>query len=99
MSVSVRVIGAANGKPTPHDGRLVERWNPHTYAGTLELTSTTNPKLARRFDSVTDALTEWNTVSYVEPLRPWDKRPNKPLTGLTVELVDLDDPKKSSRRV
>jgi hypothetical protein len=89
MAVAVKVIGSADGGKNPHAGKFVAAWNPHTRAGTLELSSTTDPKRALTFAAVEEALIEWNTVSRVQTVRPWDNRPNKPLTGVTVELVDL----------
>lgn len=87
MAKIVRIVCAANGSPTPHDGRFVVDWNPHTQAGILELTSTPDPKQARRFER-TEAFMEWNTVSNLEPRRPWDQQPNKPLTGITIIIED-----------
>lgn len=40
---------------------------------------------AHRFDSRSEAMLAWNTVSQRRPRRP-DGRPNKPLTALTVEI-------------
>lgn len=86
-AVIARVIRAADGSPTPHDNRWVKAWNPHTEAGTLELTSTADIAEALRFENALDVLREWQTVSLVEPRRPWDGRPNRPLTGVTIEFV------------
>ena len=92
MSVIVRIVGAADGSSkTPHDGRFVGAWNPHTKAGTLELSSTSSRKRALKFPTPTEAMIVWNTVSRVQPLRPWDGKPNKPLTGVTVEILAEDD--------
>jgi hypothetical protein len=83
----VRVICAANGDVTPHDGRYVVRWNPHTQAGVLELTSTDYRPRARRF-TMQEVHQEWSTVSRVEPTRPWDGKPNRPLAGVSIEIED-----------
>lgn len=85
MKSIIRVVTGAGGQPTPHDGRYVVDWNPHTEAGVLELTSTDDKAQARRFDTV-QAFHEWQTVSSVEPKRPWDRQPNRPLTGITIEF-------------
>jgi hypothetical protein len=82
----VRVLGAANGGGTPHDGRYVVNWNPDTEAGTLELTSTGEAAEARRFP-FPEVFNEWKRVSRVQPLRPWDGKPNRPLTGIHIEIV------------
>ena len=82
----VRVLGAADGGVTPHDGRYVVNWNPHVTAGTLELTSTDDMAQARRFPWP-DVFDEWKRVSRVEPRRPWDGKPNSPLTGIHIEVI------------
>ena len=84
----VRVIGAADGSPTPHDGKFVVSWNPHTVAGTLELSSTAYIERAKRF-SAAEAMREWQMVSRVQPRRPWDGEINRPLCGVTVEVIEV----------
>ena len=76
-------------KRTPHDGRFIVSWNPHTKAGILDLTSTQDPRQARVF-SLVDLWEEYRTISLVEPVRPWDGEPNRPLTGinLAVEFIE-----------
>jgi hypothetical protein len=82
------VVGRADGSgPTPHDGRYVVSWNPHTEAGTLDLTSTAEISKARRFENG-DEFTEWKTVSRVQPRRPWDGMPNRPLAGITIQTME-----------
>ena len=90
MAVVVKVLCAADGTRTPHDNKYVVWWNPHTPAGVLELESTMIKGLARRFESVTEALTEWRTVSSVQTYRPWDTALNRPLTGVTVTIEPAD---------
>lgn len=82
----VRVVGRADGGQTPHDGRYVVNWNPHTAAGILELTSTDNIEEARHFPWP-EVFDEWKAISGVEPKRPWDGRPNRPLTGVHIEII------------
>ena len=81
----VRVEGAANGRATPHDGRWLVAWNPHTEAGTLELTSTDDRAAAGTFEPM-QVLEQWKTVSNVQRRRPWDGELNRPLTGVNVSL-------------
>lgn len=85
--VVVRVVGRADGGKTPHDGRYVTAWSPHTTAGTLVLTSTADVARARRFTRK-EAFCEWREVSRVQPVRPWDGKPNRPLSGVSIELVN-----------
>lgn len=82
----VRVVGLANGGVSPHDGRYVVSWNPHTPAGMLELTSTANLAEARHFPWP-DVFDQWKTISKREPIRSWDGKPNRPLTGITLEII------------
>jgi hypothetical protein len=89
MSRIVQVVCAADGGRTPHDGRWVVSWNPHTEAGTLELTSTSDKAKARRFENG-DEFVEWKTISKVQPRRPWDGKPNRPLTGITIHTEVAD---------
>ena len=79
----VQIVGAADGSHTPHDNKYVKSWNPHTRAGILELTSTSNIAEARRFENG-EEFEEWRTISNVQKTRPWDGRPNRPLTGITI---------------
>ena len=93
MSEAVRnrvvlIHGAGNGTPTPHDGRYVVAWNPHTEYGVLELDSTADIARARRF-AADEAMREWRATSSKAPLRP-DGKPNRPLTGLTIVIVDAE---------
>ena len=90
MAVIIRIIGAApGGQPTPHDGKFVVHWNPHTEYGIAELETSDDPCKARVFADVLEAWREWSTVSDVQATRPDDK-PNRPLTGLSIESIRLD---------
>jgi hypothetical protein len=87
VSARVRIVGAADGVTvTPHDGRFLVAWNPHTQAGTLELTSTADPRKAARLE-LAAILEQWRTRSRKQPSRPWDGRPNRPLTAVTIEII------------
>jgi hypothetical protein len=85
----VLITGAADGTPTPHDGRYLVAWNPHTEYGALELTSTDRRIEAYRFFRPVEVLFQWQMVSNVEPWRP-DGQPNRPLTGITIQVVPHD---------
>ena len=86
----IRVLSRADGGVSPHDGRYVVSWNPHTRAGVLELTSTADLAEARHFP-FPDVFDTWKTISNRQPLRPWDGKPNRPLTGIHIEII-RDDP-------
>jgi len=83
----IRIVGSPDPRvKTPYDGRYVVRWNPHTKAGLLDLTTTANIAKATRFSFET-AMEEWRTISQVEKVRPWDGQPNRPLTAVTIEVL------------
>lgn len=63
------VVCAADGRSTPHDGRFVVTWNPHTRAGTLDIVTTDDVTKARRFQYA-ELMNEWRTVSLVQSRRP-----------------------------
>jgi hypothetical protein len=88
MTAVVRVIGISAGGSSPHDGRYVVAWNPHSRFGTCLIDTTDKIADARRF-TPEEAMREWKTVSDVEPVRP-DGKPNRPLAGLTVEIIRVD---------
>ena len=85
--VIVKIIGASTCA-TPHDGRYLVSWNPNTRYGELHCVSTDDPGAAKVFDDVRDAMNDWHTVSKVEPNRPSDGRPNRPLSALTITFED-----------
>lgn len=85
MSVVVRIMCGPGGSATPHDGRYVVRWNPHTPYGVCRVDSTDDIRQARRFANAAEALAVWNTVSHVDPVR-FDGKANKPLAALTIDI-------------
>lgn len=85
MPYTLLVHGMANGAPTPHDGRYVQRCEFDVPFGTLAMDSTPRPADALQFASSGEALDYWRTASKSHPLRP-DGKPNRPLTGLTVSV-------------
>lgn len=89
--VIVKVLCQANGTPTPFDGQYVIAWDPHTEAGCLSISTTNDSRIARNFDSNQQALDEWKTISRVQELRPWDEQPNRPLTGISIEIIRLPE--------
>lgn len=90
MSVTVRIVGAASGIITAYDGMYVESWNPHTRAGILNIIPVKDRSNARRFESHAQVMEEWRTISRVEHKRPWDGKPNRPLTAVTIDIQQVD---------
>lgn len=84
----IKIVGGANGIQTPHDGRYLFSYNPDTVYGDLAMVSTPSIAKARRFVDLSDAHELWAAVSQRQPVRP-DGRPNRPLTGLTIEIVEF----------
>ncbi len=80
----INVVGAAAGTTTPHDGRYVVTWDPHTKFGILAMTSTADRTKATVFD-FEDAFEQWRAVSKVDPVR-YDGKPNRPLTAVSVSF-------------
>ncbi len=87
----VKIVAAADGTSTPHEGMFVKRWNADTRFGVLDVDSTNKKSEALRFADVAEALEQWRAISTVEPRRPTDHRPNRPLTALTIELVHYEE--------
>ena len=84
MKTIVKVVAlATGGMPSQHENKYVAHWSPHTKAGICELETTTDPDKAKRFDGIQEIWAEWKTVSDVEAVRPWDGKPNRPLTGIS----------------
>jgi hypothetical protein len=91
MSAVIQVIEAADGSITPHDGRYVASWDPHTRYGICKIVTTSKLSAAKRFADLDAAIEEYRTVSRIEPKRPTDGKPNRPLTGLTIEVIGVED--------
>ena len=89
MPLVAKVMMGAQGQATPHDGLYVASWNPRTENGVLELSSTDDINRARWFPSMAALLREWRMVSTVEPMRANDGRPNRPLTAVTIEILNV----------
>lgn len=87
MVAVVKIVGDVEGDGR-HDGRWVKSWTPHVPFGTLAVESTDDVGQAQRFVDKVTAWTEWRTVSAVEPVRPTDGAPNKPLTALSILIED-----------
>lgn len=84
--VVVQVLGAVNGVATRHDDEFVVSWNPHTIFGCCDIETTPDKKRARVFANISEVFSELRTVSNVQPRRPTDGKPNRPLTGLHVMI-------------
>lgn len=82
----MRAIGYANGMPCHFSGQWLEWYDPNTRNQHTAMAGFTDDiAKAKRFDSVFAAMSEWNRVREVDPVRP-DGKTNKPLTAITVTV-------------
>ena len=58
------------------------------YNGRGEIQTTASKKVAKKFNTMEQALAFCRTTSKTVPLR-WDGKPNKPLTACTIEIVSM----------
>jgi hypothetical protein len=87
MTCLIQAVDFANGTPCPHAGQYVERFDFDTRDGRGYGSFTKDPTHALHFADKAAALSFWRTVSKSHPTRP-DGRPNRPLTALTVSIVN-----------
>lgn len=77
--------------PTDLDptGLLLESSDVDAHGGRGDAMWTNDPAEAKHFATPMDAMEYWRRQSTVQPTRPWDGKPNRPLTVFTVEVVSL----------
>jgi len=85
----IRIIENAAGLPCPEAGMYVRSMDFEALAGRGFLTCTAHPAEALEFASPAEALSFYQTTPKNHPRRLWDRRPNRPLTTYTIELVAL----------
>jgi hypothetical protein len=90
----VGIVGAGRHDPLPPDGAWLRDYDPEAHDGQGDVTWTTDPALAQRFDTQADVLDCWSTVPKVRPKRA-DGKPNRPLTSYTITPEPL--PKETLR--
>lgn len=91
--------GFADGSRGAGDGRYLERhdpdWTPPGTRKPYRLTGmawwTNDRAKAQRFPDPLAAFMEWKRQSTVMPIRPWDGKPNRPLTAYTISLEQVPD--------
>jgi hypothetical protein len=94
----IRILGYVDGSPCRHEGRYVAYYDPNGSGrdermGPLrfDLRTTDDPAEAQRYVDTAQAHRAWSERSKKQPYRPWDGKPNRPLTGFSVEIIDADD--------
>lgn len=76
-------------------GQFIKSADVNTFNGGGDVEATRDPLQARRFATTEAAIAFYRQVSRMHPRRP-DGRPNRPLTALSVELVELTLPQPPS---
>jgi hypothetical protein len=79
----IRILGRADGSPSPEAGRYVVSLDPDASGGRGHIDLTHDVGRARRFRGTEEAWEWWRRQSTVLPLRP-DGKPNRPGTAFTV---------------
>jgi hypothetical protein len=84
--------GLADGRRTAEDGQFLRSYDPDviTPLGFGAIHWTARLAKAMRFPSQEAAWRCWRTQSVRYPVRPWDGKPNRPLTAFNVEIVPVD---------
>lgn len=85
----MKCCGWANGTECPHEGCYVETFDHEAYNGQGYGEFTLDPDAALKFDGMGEALAFWNKVPEARTIRS-DGEPNKPMTAMHIELLDLD---------
>lgn len=83
----MKVVAMADGRPGNWAGMYLHSADFDANGGIGDMAFTSDPTRAMRFPDAKSALELWHTQSTVLPLRP-DNKPNRPLTALTVEIVE-----------
>lgn len=89
MSHVIEAVGFASGVPCPHAGMYLRAFDHEAHGGQGEGVFTNDLDQAMRFADSEAAFSFWRRVSRIRPVRP-DGKPNRPLTALTIVVVDLD---------
>lgn len=84
MTILMKCHGLANGESGPQ-GQFLQTFDPHT--GFSDWTA--DPNEAMEFETREAAWDLWRMVHATDPVRPWDDRPNRPLTAFTVEIGEF----------
>lgn len=90
MSHVIQILCGADGRRTPHDGQFLVAYDPDTPFGELDLTTSFDIAQARRFVDMVELHRLYSAISRAQPVRP-DGKPNRPITGLTLEVVNVPD--------
>jgi hypothetical protein len=77
--------GYSNGRPSAYDGQYLSEYTPHEE---VKGSWTTDRSKAKRYASFRDFLFDWY---YAIGTRPWDGKPDCPLTAFNIEVLIVDE--------
>lgn len=80
------LLGMTYGDGDDPTGLFLKRYDPNAREGRGEADWTDDPAKALTFDDAGEALACWNQQSTAMPTRPWDGKPNRPLTAYTISV-------------
>lgn len=83
----IKAVMFANGMPCPHEGQYLKEADFEAHDGRGFMTFTKDINRAMKFEGTGQAMAFWSTRSKTHPTRP-DGQPNRPLTALSVEIMD-----------
>jgi len=87
----IQVLGLANGESMRgFEGQYVHSYTPDGHDGKGDLVLTPDIAKAKRYDDAMRAMEDWKAVSATHPTRPWDGKPNRPMSAFTVEIKPFD---------
>jgi hypothetical protein len=83
MSKIIKCVMLANGDPGPA-GQYLASYDQETG----ESVWTLDKDMAKPFPGALEAIEFWRQVLPSQPVRPWDGKPNRPLTAFTIEIEE-----------
>ena len=107
MAVAIQLLGLVDGTSLPkYDGKYVVSYEPMKWSyrdvASVEqeeklisewLVVTDEPAKAKQFPSMVEAHAFWTQLG--PGVRPWDGKPNKPLTAFSVTMAPVDTLKRT----
>lgn len=106
----IQLEGLVTGDVTSYNGKYVVSYDPmawrHQFVASIEevealigefVTVTDDIEQARRFGSMVEATEFWRQEG--AGVRPWDGKPNRPLTAFHITILPVDEPAGSFDKV
>jgi hypothetical protein len=92
MTVIIKIVGIAAPHgwiECPMTDKFVRAFDPEAFGGRGDIITSADLSKALRFQDAGEAAAFWRRQSRTVPLRD-DGEPNRPMTGYTVEILDLN---------